>query len=124
MSGDLNFVPWKSRLANQGNARAQTSLGVMYRDGLGVPQSYAEALKWYRLAADQGLASAQFFLGGMYANGQGVPQDYVLAHMWFNLSAAQGDQAAAKNRDDVAKLMTPAQIAEAQKLAREWRPAP
>jgi TPR repeat protein len=60
----------------------------------------------------------------MYNNGQGVPQDYVLTHMWFNLSAAQGDQAAAKNRDDVAKLMTPAQIAEAQKLAREWRPTP
>jgi uncharacterized protein len=49
-------------------------------------------------------------------------RDYVRAHMWFNLAAAQGDQDAAKARDDVAKLMTPAQIAEAQKLAREWRP--
>ena len=56
----------------------------------GVPQNYAEALKWYRLAADQGHASAQYNLGIMYANGQGVPQDYVRAHMWFNLSAAQG----------------------------------
>ena len=88
----------------------------------GVPQDYAEALKWYRLAADQGHASAQCNLGVMYANGEGVPQDYVRAHMWFNLSAAQGDQDAAKNRDDVAKRMTPAQIAEAQKLAREWQP--
>ena len=65
---------------------------------------------------------AQFNLGAMYANGQGVPQDYVRAHMWFNLSAAQGNQGAAKNRDIAARRMTPAQIAEAQKLAREWKP--
>ena len=87
-----------------------------------MPQNYAEALKWYRLAADQGDAGAQNNLGVMYANGQGVPQDYVRAHMWFNLSAAQGNQDAARNRDNIAKLMTPAQIAEAQKLAREWQP--
>ena len=42
--------------------------------------------------------------------------------MWFNLSAAQGDADATKNRDIVAAKMTPAQIAEAQKLAREWKP--
>jgi hypothetical protein len=76
----------------------------------------------YRLAADQGDASGQTKLGAMYGNGQGVPQDYVLAHMWFNLSAAQGDQLGAKNRDIVAQRMTPAQLAEAQKLAREWKP--
>ena len=79
-------------------------------------------LKWYRLAADQGDADAQNNLGVMYANGEGVPQDYVRAHMWFNLSAAQGNQDAAENRDSIAKRMTPAQIAEAQKLAREWQP--
>jgi hypothetical protein len=52
----------------------------------------------------------------------GVLQDYVRAHMWFNLSAAQGYQDAVKNRDMVALRMTPSQIAEAQKLAREWKP--
>jgi uncharacterized protein len=79
-------------------------------------------LKWYRLAADQGRADAQDILGTMYAQGQGVPQDYVRAHMWLNLSAAQGDQDAAKNRDNIAQHTTPAQIAEAQKLASEWKP--
>jgi TPR repeat protein len=59
----------------------------------------------------------------MYANGHGVPQDYVLAHMWFNLAAATGMvETAAADRDMVAAKMTPAQIAEAQKLAREWKP--
>ena len=83
---------------------------------------YATALRLWRPLADQGNAHAQFNLGAMYANGQGVPQDYVRAHMWFNLSAAQGNQGAAKNRDIAARRMTPAQIAEAQKLASEWKP--
>ena len=74
----------------QGVALAQNNLGNMFRKGHGVPENYAEAVKWYRLAADQGHAEAQVNLGLMYAKGQGVPQDYVSAHMWFNLSAAQG----------------------------------
>ena len=49
--------------------------------GLGVPQSYAEAFKWFHLAADQGIAVAQATVGQMYADGEGVLQDYVLAHM-------------------------------------------
>ncbi len=51
-----------------------------------------------------------------------MPQDHVQAHMWYNLAGAQGLEQAAKNRDIVAKRMTPTQIAEAQKLAREWKP--
>ena len=58
----------------------------------------------------------------MYAKGQGVPQDYIQAHIWFNLSAAQGNAMARKNRELIAQIMTPAQIAEAERLAREWRP--
>jgi uncharacterized protein len=108
--------------ADQGDAIAQQYLGVMYIDGEGVPQNYAEAFKWYRLAADQSIANAQLCLGSMYATGKGVTQDYVRAHMWFNLSAAQGNENAENARDNIAKRMTPAQIAEAQKLAREWQP--
>ena len=92
----------------------------MYENGEGVAQDYAEAVRWYRLAAEQGYANAQINLGGMYYNGEGVPQDYVQAHMWSNLAAAQGNANAVANRDIAASLMTPAQIAEAQRLAREW----
>jgi hypothetical protein len=74
------------------------------------------------MAADQGDAEAQLALGGMYAAGLGVPEDYVSAHMWFNLAAARGNEDAAKMRERVAKLMNQAQIAEAQRLAREWAP--
>ncbi|MCZ6473807.1 MAG: hypothetical protein O6934_10240, partial [SAR324 cluster bacterium] len=52
---------------------------------------------------------------------EGIPQDYVQAHMWFNLAAHNGLEVAGKNRDFIATEMTPRQIAEAQRLAREWK---
>ena len=55
----------------------------------------------------------------MYHNGQGVPQDYVQAHKWYNIAGANGSETGTSNRDSVAKQMTPAQVAEAQRLARE-----
>ncbi|MFH1029213.1 MAG: trypsin-like peptidase domain-containing protein [Pseudomonadota bacterium] len=67
---------------------------------------------------------AQNNLGVHYYKGLGVPQDYVEAHMWWNLAASQGQENARSNRDLVAKEMTPAQLAEAQKRAREFRPVP
>ena len=138
-----NFVEsakWTRLAAEQGYASAQYNLGVMYDSGQGVMQDYAEAVKWYRLAAQQGDVSAQYNLGVIYNNGQGVLQDYaeavkwyrlaaqqdkgvlqnyVKAHSWYNLSAANGTATAAENRDGVAKRMTPQQIADAQKLARD-----
>ncbi len=120
-------MKWYRKAAEQGIADAQHSLGVMYAKGRGVPQDYAEAVKWYRKAAEQGYALAQTNLGFMYHLGRGVPQDYSKAHMWFNLAASryppgEDRDRVVNNRDIVAKMMTPAQISEAQKLAREWRP--
>ena len=114
-------------LAEQGNANAQFFLGFMYDNGQGVPQDYAKAVKWCRKAAEQGYARAQNDLGVMYNDGQGVPLDYAHAHMWFNLAASrfppgEGRDKAVKNRDIAAERMTPAQIAEAKKLARKWKP--
>lgn len=115
---------WLRPAADKGDREAQSCLGNMYSQGNGVQPSIAEAMKWYRRAADQGLTVAQFNVGFGYASGQGVSQDEVTAHMWFNLSAAQGSRDAATNRDIIEQIMTPAQIAEAKKLAREWRPKP
>ena len=106
-------------LAEQGDAGAQTNLGVMYGNGEGVTQDYKEAVKWYRKAAEQGHAMAQYNLGVMYDNGEGVIEDDVYAHMWWNIAASNGDDDAMKNRDIFAKRLTTEQLAEAQKLARE-----
>jgi uncharacterized protein len=92
-----------------------------------VPQDFVQAARWYRQAADQGLALAALALGKMYGSGRGVPQDFMQAHVWLNLAAAGlppgKDQAmAVKLRDGLAKLMTPEQLAEAQRQASEWQP--
>ena len=109
-------------LADQGNPYAQYKIGLTYDVGVGAPQDFTEAAKWYLMAADQGHAGAQFNLGLLYANGRGVEQDFIQAHMWFNLAAAGSEPAAQRERDLVAKKMTRFQIAEAIRLAREWKP--
>ena len=107
-----------SPLAAQGNTEAQNKIGVMYEYGQGVTQDHQEAAKWYRLAAAQGVAEAQYNIGVLYANGQGVTQDFARAHMWYNLASSAGDADGAKNRDIIAKIMTPQQIEKAQAMAR------
>ena len=111
--------------AEQGSAVAQNTLGFMYQHGRGAPRNLAEALRWYRLSAGQGFGLAFFNLGGMYATGRGVPQDFVEAHKWCDLAASRvtGDRQKeyAETRDALAKQMTPAQLAEAQRLARDWQ---
>ena len=121
------LVCGRRSLADQGFAAAQYRLGVGYATGLGVAQDYVEAAKWYRLAAEQGDSDAQYRLGFLYTSGQGVPRDYVRAHMWLSLSVTKGTEwfktTVGGIRDTVAKRMSPEQIAEAEKLAHEWKPA-
>ena len=112
---------WSRLAAEQGNAWAQTNLGEAYFHGRGVPKDYKLAFLWYQRAAERGNRWGQFLLAGAYLFGNGVPKDYVTGYMWLNLSAAQGYEDAGKIRDALARQeMTPEQIAEAQRLAREW----
>ncbi len=124
---DAEAARWYRKAAEQGNAKAQHNLGVIYSNGQGVPRNYAEAVGWWRKAAEQGVAEAQYNLGLMYVNGEGVPRDYAQAHMWYSLAASrlppgEDRDKAVRNRDILVAEMTPAQIAEAEKLAREWKP--
>jgi TPR repeat protein len=84
-------------LADQGNARAQFNLGVMYERGQGVPQFDTEAVQWYRLAADEGYAHAQSNLGVMYYAGHAVPQNDREAFKWIRRAAEQGQANAQGN---------------------------
>jgi len=119
-------LEWFRKAAKQGHSAAQYGLGGMYAFGNGVPQDYQQAATWFRKAAEQGLAKSQFSLGEMYTFGHGVPQDYVQAHKFYNLAAArltgEAQEEAARRRAGLAKKMTPQQIAEAQRLASEWKP--
>ncbi|UYN95401.1 MAG: sel1 repeat family protein [Enhydrobacter sp.] len=116
-------------LADQGNGGAQIYVGMMHELGQGVSKNGAVAAEWYRKAADKGWASAQGNLGALYAQGLGVPRDYVQAYKWWTLAAArfQASQRerrdiTLKSRNEIAAKMTQAQIAEAERQAKEWKP--
>jgi hypothetical protein len=126
---DEKALKWFRLAAAQGVAEAEFNLGVMYAQGQGVPQDNSEAKKWYHLAADQGNAAAEYNLGLWYAKGRDGSPDYIHAHMWFNLAASHFPDSdlsdrnlAINNRNAVASKMTSGQLAEAQSLARDWKP--
>ncbi len=104
---------WYRISALQGLAVAQLNLGVAYAIGQGVLQNESEAAKWTRLAAVQGEAQAQFNLGVMYANGQGVEQNFPESYRWAKLATAQGHETARALMNDLARQMTPDQVADA-----------
>jgi TPR repeat protein len=108
------------KLADAGDIEALHNLGVMYYNGYGVYLDYGKALQCFLEAAEHGVAGSQNNLGYMYARGNGVPQDFIRAHMWFDIAAANGDSTASDNRAIVASRMKPSEIAEAERLAREW----
>ncbi len=116
-------IGWFKKAGRQGNPFALSNVGYMYEKGEGVPQDFVEAAKWYRLASLRGNAQAQLSLGSMYEKGFGVPQDEVQALKWFTLAAVQGGAAARAARDRITVWMTPVQIADAQRLAREFKVA-
>jgi TPR repeat protein len=141
-------IKWYRIAADQSSSYAENVLGVAYEHGFYVAQDDVEAFRWYRRAANTiyerpgntWIHSPQYNIGAMYASGRGTAQDYVRALMWFTLAVASGDTkppsplgiklvdtpkyTALEQRDRLMALMTSAQIAEAESLARAWRPHP
>ena len=111
-------------LAERGDARAQNLLGVLYSLGQGATQDYSAALRWFAMSAEQGNPSALLNLARMYYTGRGI-NDLTRAHMYSNLAAVRLSpgsnlETAIAIRNAAEGLMTSRQIAEAQRLAREW----
>ena len=117
---------WYRLAAEQGHAEAQNNLGAIYKSGLGGQQDYNEAMHWFRLAAEQGNGTAMMNLGEFYYRPFSpwqLPRDLrdpVLGHKWFNLATTHNIEKAVLARNLTEISMTPAQIAEAQRLARDW----
>ena len=133
------FIYEYKRAAELGDARAQYDLGHYYAsvndrdrwwssDNPRDYPDYKEAARWYRMAAEQGYALAQDRLGRMHHNGTGVLKDYVQAHRWYNLAASQQTdkdrKKSVKRRDKLEEKMSREQVAEAERLAREFKPNP
>lgn len=122
----VRAAPLLQIAAEQGSPTAQTYLGYMYQNGLGVPRNYFAAAGWLQLAAEQGAPTAQFLLGLLFDKGYGVPQDWVQAEVWLNLAASQANGRErdywARIRDAVAQKLTLDQLAESQQRAFAWVP--
>jgi TPR repeat protein len=119
---------WYSLAADQGNALAQSALGAMYIDGGAVSIDVGKGLDWSLLAAEKGDSRAQVRAAVLFEQGVGTSQDYIQAHKWYNLAVAsyapsdiELSAKVARARDQLAAKMSPDQIAEAQKIAREWQ---
>ncbi|MBR91122.1 MAG: hypothetical protein CMO66_07680 [Verrucomicrobiales bacterium] len=99
-------------------------LGWMYENGRGVKQNFALAAEWYRRAALQGLSVGQISLGLFYFHGAGVEKDPVKAYKWLLLSAGNGHEKAAKYCEEIARELTPAQVAVAREQAARFEAKP
>ncbi len=109
--------------ADKGDAKARYELGRAFFSGtLGVVKDEAEAVKWFRKAAEQNVVDAQFSLGVCYDSGEGVAKDEVEAYKWWLLAAGQGNDDAKHNMTIVENKMSREQIAEGQRLARDFKP--
>ncbi len=117
---DVEAAKWYRKASVQGVSVAQYKLGIMYDNGWGVPPSDTEAVRWYSNAAEQGHPLAQHDLAFMYVAGTGVAQDYLRAYMWLNIAVARGNNLMIKHLNSISEHLTPAQIVEAQQMAREW----
>jgi TPR repeat protein len=121
----VEAVEWYRKAAEQGLADAECELGNCYLSGNGVPKDIPIGVKWTRRAAEQGFCPAQNALGLCYLKGTGMPKDYLQAYKWFNLATARGDDRADDARVNLAaaeRYLKPEQVAEAQRLASEFRP--
>ena len=114
-------VNWYGRAAGQGFAEAQFRLARLYERGLGVTASVPETVRWMTRAAESGHTAAQLALGIMYRDGKGVARSFPRAHMWMNLASQAGNAEAVTVRDEIARTMTPDEIAEAHALARKCK---
>ena len=118
----VEAVKWYRKAAEQSNVQAETALGYCYATGQGVAKEHTEAAKWYRKAAEQNFAQAQISLALSYALGQGVEKDYVESYKWTLLAASQGDKDAKQTMTILENNMSREQIAEGQKVARNFKP--
>ena len=113
-------VRWWTLAAEQGDLESLFNLGQAYRLGMGTVKDEAKAFELFLKAALAGVAVAQSRIGLAYATGEGAALDPIEACKWIELAAMRGDKAAVANRERARKLLSPAQLTEAERRVKEW----
>ncbi len=111
---------WFRKAAEQGYAISQQSLGRIYALGNGVTKDLNEAASWYLKAAENGILSAQAQMAVVYITGDGMKLDTIESYKWATIAIANGHKDSSEFRENVAKSMSPEQIAKAAGLAQKW----
>jgi uncharacterized protein len=112
-------IYWYEKAGEQGYVQSQVNLALKYTRGSGIPKDHRKAVYWWEKAAENGFTPAQAVLGGYYMDGTVIRKNLVKAHMWFSIAASSGFAKVTGSLSAVEKQLTSAQIADAQKLARE-----
>jgi localization factor PodJL len=120
----VDAANWYQRAADQGNVNAMHNLAVMMSEGVEGPPDHDKALQWFLAAGHYGVRDSQYNLGVIYARGLGPAQDLAESYKWFALAAIQGDTDAASRREEVAKAMSPEELARAKAASQGWRVQP
>lgn len=110
-------IGFLQQAAERGHTRAMLRLGLVYRKGVEAPQNYALAAKWVEKAARLGEPQAMLELGRFHREGVGMPMDLVKAYIWLNRAAAARDTEAPRERAEVARHLTAAELQQAQDVS-------
>jgi len=113
---------WYRQAADKGHAEAQFNLGRLYSSGAGVKRDEEQAARWISASATQGYAPALADLGGRCASGNGVAKDDKRAYFWLTLAFLHGDKSVEKLRGAEAAKLSPAEVAEQDRAAQNWKP--
>ena len=113
---------WLRIGASQKDSGSLCNFGVLYYHGWGVPHDEREALRLFLESANLGSGHAQFNLGVCYRDGQGTERDPLASYVWFSIAAREQFPLAQNRADTMRKLLTPAQIAEADRRLAQWKP--
>ncbi|MBI2993240.1 MAG: sel1 repeat family protein [Gammaproteobacteria bacterium] len=117
---DKAYATMRSLADTADHSYAQYYLGMMYLNGQGTEQSYAEAAKWFRKAAEHRVSQAQYKLGLLYTNGQGLPRDFEQAFAWYSVGAAHKHQKSMEAVSGAREQLSPEELKEADKLAAKY----
>jgi TPR repeat protein len=107
-------------LAEQGTPGAQSNIGDLFSNGLGMERDDAQAFFWHIKSAEQGVIKSIFFVGAALAAGQGVEKDLVEGTKWLLLAKRVDFPNANKILSLVVQSISPEDAAEAERLADEW----
>jgi TPR repeat protein len=119
-SGQLDkALPWLKSAAERGSTPAQNNLAQLYLQE-GIHYDESAAFVWFLKAAEAGHVEAQYNTCHMYSAGEGVARNEVEAYKWCDIAATSSHEKATKNRDYIAKRMTPQQIERAKMLSQQW----